>query len=554
MALILYLLIHAISPARADEPAVRAAATRSVKLLQSVMSQWKQDCISCHHQALPFMAFAAAREHGIPVDETAAQTAANTTFGPALSSIDRAVQQPYLIDPGIMEGYIMVGAHAAGVEPSFTTSIIARRLARWQSDDGHWRIFDGRPPHSDSPFTSTALAARAVSLYAPNSVSYVTRARNWLLAAKPISTEDHAFRLLGLFWTGASPQQRKTAAEHAIALQRPDGGWGQLPGLGSDAYSTAEMVYALRISAAADVTDGVEYLLRTQKNDGSWQVETRLHSPAALSPPYFESGFPYGHSQFISCAATAWAVMALAKTLPVSPKSPLPVTTAKPIGIEPWMQTLDDPKAATPDGTTTLMFAAHDPVKVKQLLSRGANVNAKSKSGFDALMVASHYPDNVKTLRLLLNAGADPKPRNGVMFNMNALFLASFSGDAEMVEALIKKGADPMQQTLLLGLTPTRPLDAASLLENEAVMRTLVKHGAQVDAVDPDQMTALSWCALLHKDLAVKVLLELGAKPALTDKFGYTPLKHTQDIQYSPPSTAQILCAKAKTDPALCKN
>jgi hypothetical protein len=27
--------------------------------------------------------------------------------------------------------------------------------------------------------------------------------------------------------------------------------------------------------------------------------------------PYFESGFPHGRSQFISCAATCWATMAL---------------------------------------------------------------------------------------------------------------------------------------------------------------------------------------------------------------------------------------------------
>jgi hypothetical protein len=27
--------------------------------------------------------------------------------------------------------------------------------------------------------------------------------------------------------------------------------------------------------------------------------------------PYFESGFPYGHDQWISAAATAWASMAI---------------------------------------------------------------------------------------------------------------------------------------------------------------------------------------------------------------------------------------------------
>ena len=31
--------------------------------------------------------------------------------------------------------------------------------------------------------------------------------------------------------------------------------------------------------------------------------------------PYFESGFPYGHDQWISASATAWATMALAQAM-----------------------------------------------------------------------------------------------------------------------------------------------------------------------------------------------------------------------------------------------
>ena len=40
---------------------------------------------------------------------------------------------------------------------------------------------------------------------------------------------------------------------------------------------------------------GLQYLLETQAGDGSWHVASRLHPPAFVSPPYFESGYPYGH-------------------------------------------------------------------------------------------------------------------------------------------------------------------------------------------------------------------------------------------------------------------
>ena len=53
---------------------------------------------------------------------------------------------------------------------------------------------------------------------------------------------------------------------------------------------------------------GVEFLLRTQIEDGTWIVETR----AVPIQAYFESGFPYGVNQWISAAATAWAATALA--------------------------------------------------------------------------------------------------------------------------------------------------------------------------------------------------------------------------------------------------
>jgi N-acyl-D-amino-acid deacylase len=95
-------------------------------------------------------------------------------------------------------------------------------------------------------------------------------------------------------------------------LQRADGGWGQIPPLSSDAYATGQALVALRESAIAAPGDapyrrGVRYLLDTQMEDGSWLVRTR--SPSFQ--PYFDSDFPYGFDQFISAAASNWAVMAL---------------------------------------------------------------------------------------------------------------------------------------------------------------------------------------------------------------------------------------------------
>jgi hypothetical protein len=53
---------------------------------------------------------------------------------------------------------------------------------------------------------------------------------------------------------------------------------------------------------------GIAFLLKTQLEDGSWYVKSR----AMPFQPFFESGFPHGHDQWVSMAASNWATMALA--------------------------------------------------------------------------------------------------------------------------------------------------------------------------------------------------------------------------------------------------
>ena len=43
--------------------------------------------------------------------------------------------------------------------------------------------------------------------------------------------------------------------------------------------------------------------------------KSRSKTRALPLQPYFESGFPYGHDQWISAAGTSWASMALALTV-----------------------------------------------------------------------------------------------------------------------------------------------------------------------------------------------------------------------------------------------
>jgi hypothetical protein len=95
--------------------------------------------------------------------------------------------------------------------------------------------------------------------------------------------------------------------------------------LPTDAYATGQALYALHHAGHLTVADpafqrGLDYLLRTQFEDGSWRVASR----SVKFQPYFESGFPHGHDQWISAAGTNWAALAVSLAI----ERPAPYTSS----------------------------------------------------------------------------------------------------------------------------------------------------------------------------------------------------------------------------------
>ncbi|MBZ5617272.1 MAG: hypothetical protein LAQ69_00870 [Acidobacteriia bacterium] len=209
---------------------IQEAATRAVAIIQKSQNNWyaKASCVSCHQQVFPALAFRAAREHGIPVDEKAAHADAAAAFG-FYSNLERAAEFTYVIDPALNDSYGMIAANAAGVRPSLVTAVYARLVAARQEPDGHWETGDVRPPQSYSPFTTTAITVRAIQLYGHPSqkadvLTRVARARSWLVF--PPASRDRgarvptAGRLLGRRGSGHAPEDGHGTQSHAA------GRWG----------------------------------------------------------------------------------------------------------------------------------------------------------------------------------------------------------------------------------------------------------------------------------------------------------------------------------------
>jgi ankyrin repeat protein len=307
-------------PSGISDPKV--AVAKSIALLQSTSSSVyeQRGCISCHQQMLVETATAAVRAKGIPIREDLSARNLEQMLKVYRNQAEMAMQGETTGGHVLTYGYFTMAMAAAQHKPDAMTAGLVHAIASWQMPDGSWPALIERPPLEYSTFSHTALSIRALTLYAPDGRraeidEQVRRARSWLLAAKPASAEEHAMRILGLAWGKASPKEIEAATRPWIVLQNKDGGWSQLPHLASDAYATGMTLYAL-FQAGVSTKNGVyrkgiDFLLRTQYEDGSWFVKTRSFP----TQPHFESGYPFGYNQWISTAGACWATLAIAAAI-----------------------------------------------------------------------------------------------------------------------------------------------------------------------------------------------------------------------------------------------
>jgi hypothetical protein len=288
------------------------------------------------------MATGAAQDRGFAIDKAVAAAQTRLILDGDKRDAAGAVQvvghpEVYKMVPGVdmgeltpMIAFVYNGLLAHNEKGGEIEAALAVLLASQQAPTGEWNFHLRREPVQASAFTTTALSVRVIKNFLPadradEAARRIAAAREWLKTAKAITSEDKAFRLLGLKWAGADAATIAKATAELKAAQRPDGGWAQFPAkpagtssdgdgayLRSDAYATGQALYALNVGGGVPTTapayrDGVRFLVRTQDDDGSWFVVKR----AVPVNTYFDTGFPHGQSQYVSYSATCWAIMAL---------------------------------------------------------------------------------------------------------------------------------------------------------------------------------------------------------------------------------------------------
>ena len=313
----------------ADEPtaapeAVRAAVERSLPLLTkgAVGHRQERTCFACHNQGIPILALTTARSRGFAIDEEELKKQLEFIASFLNSNRDRYLQgkgQGGQVDTA---GYALWTLSLGGWEADETTAAVSEYLLAYQQDSDHWKTTSNRPPSEASLFTTNYVGIRGVKSYRPDEQlkripRRVAEVREFVRQRQAEDTEDRVFRLWSLAVTEAPADEIAAAAKDLAATQQEGGGWRQLDSLEPDAYATGTALVALHQAGGMPTSDpayqrGLAFLLKTQLEDGSWHVASRSKPFQA----YYESGFPHGKDQFISCAASAWATTALALACP----------------------------------------------------------------------------------------------------------------------------------------------------------------------------------------------------------------------------------------------
>ena len=191
------------------------------------------------------------------------------------------------------------------------------------------------------------------------------------------------------------------------------------------------------------------------------------------------------------------------------------------------------------EGRTPLHLAAYHGFLgvTRTLVERNADIHVRCRLGNTPLhqtMYAwfekseSTQDGRLDVAKILLERGADPDAKNGVL--ETPLQEASYYGSVKGAQLMLEHGANIHARNqngrTLLHQVFVRLYDSSSALDLFLdTIRFLLKHGADIDALDNDHATPLHLASRHGCAKGAQLLLELGANVHLEDKKGRTPLQ-----------------------------
>lgn len=141
---------------------------------------------------------------------------------------------------------------------------------------------------------------------------------------------------------------------------------------------------------------------------------------------------------------------------------------------------------------------------VKFLLDNGANPNIETFYG--TALILAVKTDRPEIVKMLLAVKANP---NAISADgHSALSVAAFTGNSEIITALIDAGA---KIDYIHPVTGTTPLSVAAYYGQKDAVATLIKAGANVNYVDYRKVSVVDWSQMGSFNDITKMLIDNGA-------------------------------------------
>ncbi len=273
---------------------VRQAVERSLVFSEKGAVEWRQKwkCASCHHVAMSIWAQTEARSRGFKIDDKALDEMRDYAIH------DKRAEGG--VNDVFLSIYMNLASPAAKLDDE-TAAWLKKKsifMLSKQAADGSWKLTSGLsvPPIIDVGEVQTMQALLALAgahdkglIDEKDWTSFRDRALGWLDKNKFLDqNQSRNMRVLVAKQFG-KPEEVQALVKELLEQQNADGGWSQAKcptespkrkvRRPSDAMATGQTLYALATAGVDSQEPAVQraqaFLIRTQTENGSWQVESR---------------------------------------------------------------------------------------------------------------------------------------------------------------------------------------------------------------------------------------------------------------------------------------